>query len=774
MAKHFSEFSYGSLLGRQKTTRQNAHRFAHQPLAGLASENAAAVYPATQRLALILRQVEQSLFFAAGSGALALALQQALGVDTSGGEGLAVLRTWQNREAPRGQWAIPAIELVEAAVLPAQRGAYVAESNVILLNRQWLATATNAEVMAVLIEEYGHRLDQVFTPTDTPGDKGARFKDLVLGTPAAPGDYDDDQFELVLNGQTYLAEAATLTGSGTITGFNAENDSLTGSTGNDSISGLGGNDTLRGGDGNDTLRGGAGNDSIDGGAGFDILDLSDATDRLTFTLRNNSSTPGTVSGVGIDIDTYTFIEGVISGSGDDSITGSIGADLLAGGAGNDTLLGGAGNDTLRGGGGNDSIDGGAGTLDILDLSDATGAINFLNNNPSVGGRVIDVGIGTDTFINIEGVITGAGNDTLVGSSNADWLRAGNGNNLLRQSPVNANNTTGVDTLEGGSGNDEYQLTQNNAPVIRDSGGDDILFYMPVGTASSSFGYNSTIQQGIERISLDPNSRVSGTNLTGDGGSNYLIGSLGNDILSGGGGNDTISGGGGSDTINGGSGADTILITQPKPTLLSNAPVAMDMNGDGTITYVGRNLTKAKFNFSRDDDEKYDQSTEITAWVANGDGFLAFDKDTNGIINKTSELAFTCYDEDAKTDLDALRRYFDRDEFGRKDGFLDANDIYFEKFGVWVDQNLPGKLGDGICQPGEFKSLKELKITRIKLTVWGGSIKPFTVAEADNDVTVFGRTQFTINGVQRRAEDVRTGHQSSRHGHNCKHSGLLRQ
>jgi VCBS repeat-containing protein len=188
--------------------------------------------------------------------------------------------------------------------------------------------------------------------------------------------------------------------------------------------------------------------------------------------------------------------------------------------------------------------------------------------------------------------------------------------------------------------------------------------------------------------------------------------------------------------------------------LSNAPVAMDMNGDGTITYVGRNLTKAKFNFSRDDDEESDQSTEITAWVANGDGFLAFDKDTNGIISKTSELAFTCYDDDAKTDLEALRRYFDRDEFGRKDGFLNANDIYYERFGVWVDQNLPGKLGDGICQPGEFKSLKELKITQIKLTVWGGSIKPFTVAEADNDVTVFGRTQFTINGVQRRAEDVR--------------------
>ncbi len=992
--------------------------------------------PTTQRLALILRQVEQSLFFAASSGALALALQQALAVDTSSGKGVALLKTWQSREAPRGLWSIPRIELVSADELPAQRGAYVADLHVILLNRQWLATATNAEVMAVILEEYGHALDQVFNPGDTAGDEGALFKDLVLGTPASPGDYADDQFELVLNGHTFLAEAAaglnsTVSGTGTFTG-SANDDTITGSAGNDTINGadgddliLGaaGNDSLLGGNGNDTLRGGAGNDTINGGAGFDILDLSDATGPLRFTLSNNSATAATVSDTvtgGIGTDTYTLIEGVIAGSGNDSITGSASGDLLAGSGGNDTLNGAAGNDTLRGGSGDDVIDGGAGTdlldlsdakgnltivlsnnstipasvadgipgstgaigkdtysniegviggsgadtitgsagadvlaggggddsllggagndtlrggsgndvidggteNDILDLSDATSALNLSftpgagtiagaasglgtdrysgieglqgsgfddvltagaagsllggdgndtlrgssGNDTLIGGAGIDLldfsarttgltftfnslgtttftggagvgtdiysqiegviagsaadsltgsslgdlfaggagndtlrggggndtlrggsgndsidggagtdvldlsdarnnlsialinngttatairnsdttagGIGSDSYIGIEGVFAGSGNDTLVGSVNADWLRGGDGNDVLRQSPTGLANTSAAgDTLEGGLGNDEYQLTSNSsATVINDIGGTDIVFYMPV--APGTFVVGSNIQ-GVDTISLDPYSTVSGSGLTGDALNNLLVGSLGSDILSGGGGNDTISGSGGSDTINGGLGTDTILVTQPNPTLVSNAPISMDMNGDGTITYVGRSLSRADFNFS--DDKK----SERVAWVANGDGLLAIDTKGDRKIDKKNEIAFTTYDSSCKTDLEGLRRVFDTN----KNGFLDAGDSKFRQFGVWVDNNLRGGFGDGICQTGEFKYLWELGISRIQLTP-NAIITPYTVATADNDVTVFGQTQFTINGAQRLAEDVR--------------------
>ncbi|NHN78734.1 calcium-binding protein, partial [Azotobacter chroococcum] len=134
-------------------------------------------------------------------------------------------------------------------------------------------------------------------------------------------------------------------------------------------------------------------------------------------------------------------------SSDNLLTGSAQDDILIGGAGNDTLNGDGGNDILNGGAGNDSLDGGAGT-DILDLSDASAGITLtlVQSSSNTTVNLGAVGLGTDTYRNIEGVQGSDFADTLTGSSGNDVLIGGQGNDTLIGS-------AGDDILIGGAGDD---------------------------------------------------------------------------------------------------------------------------------------------------------------------------------------------------------------------------------------------------------------------------------------------------------------------------------
>ncbi len=103
-------------------------------------------------------------------------------------------------------------------------------------------------------------------------------------------------------------------------------DRLFGDQGDDTLSGGDGNDEVSGDAGNDTIFADAGDDTIDGGAGFDTFDLTDQSDGVSVDLD-----AGTASGVGIGNDTFTGIERVLVGSGDDILIGSDALDdILAG------------------------------------------------------------------------------------------------------------------------------------------------------------------------------------------------------------------------------------------------------------------------------------------------------------------------------------------------------------------------------------------------------------------------------------------------------------
>ncbi len=144
----------------------------------------------------------------------------------------------------------------------------------------------------------------------------------------------------------------------------ADSNTLLGEGGNDRLYGLGGNDQLKGGAGNDALDGGDGQDFLDGGAGadrliggasFDYADYQAATGRVVVNLMLPGVNEGEAKG-----DTYSSIEGIIGGTGNDDLTGDHTGNAINGLAGDDWIYGLDGDDAITAGEGNDRIEGGKG------------------------------------------------------------------------------------------------------------------------------------------------------------------------------------------------------------------------------------------------------------------------------------------------------------------------------------------------------------------------------------------------------------------------------
>ncbi|MHC2335526.1 DUF5801 repeats-in-toxin domain-containing protein [Bradyrhizobium sp. USDA 4454] len=115
-----------------------------------------------------------------------------------------------------------------------------------------------------------------------------------------------------------------------------------------------GNFALTGGATADVIATSSHTDTVVGGAGTDIVDYRDDTTGVTVNLQSGTGLGGTAQG-----DTYSGIEGILGGSGNDTLTGlTVGGNYLDGGPGNDILNGGSGNDTFvlqLNGGGHDTI-----------------------------------------------------------------------------------------------------------------------------------------------------------------------------------------------------------------------------------------------------------------------------------------------------------------------------------------------------------------------------------------------------------------------------------
>ena len=183
---------------------------------------------------------------------------------------------------------------------------------------------------------------------------------------------------------------------------------------------------------------------------------------------------------------------------------------LIGGLGNDTLLGDAQDNILRGGPGNDVLNGRSG-VDTLDESNATA--NLIVNLPA--GTMS--GIGADILSNIENILTGSGNDTLI-SDGADNL------------------------LNGAAGDDTYAFSDNwGHDTILDSNGNDSFNFSAV-TAGTNFTISTTISatDGVNTLAYG-NTDIE-TLRGGSGGDTFVVteGNVYNGLVDGNGGKDTLN------------------------------------------------------------------------------------------------------------------------------------------------------------------------------------------------------------------------------------------
>ncbi|MFN7283293.1 MAG: beta strand repeat-containing protein, partial [Dolichospermum sp.] len=87
----------------------------------------------------------------------------------------------------RSQWlagdfsSFPQIEVLDSSILGNASGAYGTSTNKIYLASNFLDTATETDIIAVLLEEYGHFIDAHINQTDSAGDEGDIFSRLVRG-----------------------------------------------------------------------------------------------------------------------------------------------------------------------------------------------------------------------------------------------------------------------------------------------------------------------------------------------------------------------------------------------------------------------------------------------------------------------------------------------------------------------------------------------------------------------------------------------------------------
>ena len=298
---------------------------------------------------------------------------------------------------------------------------------------------------------------------------------------------------------------------------------------------------------------------------------------------------------------------VITGTpGDDSLEGTAGSDTLEGLGGNDFLWGGDGLDYLQGGPGNDTLDGALG-FDFADYRNSLTAVVA-----SLATKLV-TGEGTDTLVDIEGLIGSPFPDRMTGDAQANWflgmggidtIDGGDGADVIDYAyatgPVvvdlAASTVTGPDgadvftSIEGasGTGYDDQLLGDDGANRLRPRGGDDIV---DGRGGVDTVDYSSGVTGGVT-VDLAAGTATGGNDtlisieaVIGSGFGDTLLGSTAANRLEGGGGDDLLGGRGGQDTFDGGAGFDYVSYSAATGSVTANLAAGQATVAGTTSTLI---------------------------------------------------------------------------------------------------------------------------------------------------------------------------------------------
>ena len=227
------------------------------------------------------------------------------------------------------------------------------------------------------------------------------------------------------------------------------------------------------------------------------------------------------------------------------VTDEDGADLVIGGNGNDVFLATEQPDEA------DTFRGGPGT-DQVSYPRITAVSVTQDGDPNDGAATEHDDVGGD----IERILTGLGNDTVVAGPGAQFIFGNGGTNTLFGGPGN-------DLLSGGNGPDEFHGGAGRDLVSYDPREDAVTVTIE-GTANDGRpGEGDNVEPDVEGAI----GSKAGDQFTGNANANWLYGAGGDDILLGGVGNDHLFGGlpassgtfaaDGSDVFFGGAGKDVV-------------------------------------------------------------------------------------------------------------------------------------------------------------------------------------------------------------------------
>jgi Ca2+-binding RTX toxin-like protein len=437
---------------------------------------------------------------------------------------------------------------------------------------------------------------------------------------------------------------------------------LNGEGGNDTLVGGKGNDSLLGGDFNDTLDGGpGGGDALIGGNGFDTANYSSRTDNLTITFDGKSN-DGANGGAEKD---NVQTEEIISGSGNDTITGSAGDDFICGGAGDDVLKGMGGDDDLIAGVGNDQIFGNDGN----DFLQAKNQDRDTVNGGSNSDGSADFDLASVDAIDQPGLATrgaAAGDDSSVGIeqflSDEDLL----GHNLIIPLAARLQNLTiwsklcvfgqpnsaGEVTLNTALRDDQVifsNINVNGTPLIAVNINGVVLTYDPKTTTRITINTSdgNDVIQASDRIRVP-------LEIHGGNGNDSIIGGAREDSLFGDAGNDTLRGGAKSDVLVGGDDEDVLFGNDGRDVLIGGDGVdhlygerGQDILIGGTTSYDDKpdvlGAIRSEWNSTASFKDRIDHLTN--GGGLNGDVILSNGPDFTVFADKGGNLLNGGYDTD---------------------------------------------------------------------------------------------------------------------------------